>query len=206
MLDGIWGQLFGRGAAEAAQHLGSENPELQQSLHVLGRVQQHLHGKWLHLQRSRIACSIHLRHPARGLLRCTEPMIGPCMICERPVCLEHAAVVIESADAVCLGCIEAARQHRAAAPRGNNSAPHAAVDEDEEEEEQYLKKRRFLRRLKLRGTPTEAEINAAFRREAAKTHPDQAVGKQKKATAHKRFVLLGEARDWLIKNLHRKAA
>jgi DnaJ-class molecular chaperone len=63
-----------------------------------------------------------------------------------------------------------------------------------------------MRRLKLAGEePTEEEIKAAFRREAAKAHPDRVPPEGRKA-AHDKFVGLGEAKDWLLANKKRKAA
>ena len=49
------------------------------------------------------------------------------------------------------------------------------------------------------------EIQQAFKREAAKAHPDRQPADQKDK-AHKRFVELGTARDWLLERARKDAA
>lgn len=186
----------------ARQFFGQQRSPAQEGYHayayrVLTRVQQLLAGPWHAAQTTHLPCAVHFRRQGDGaLLRCTEPMTGACSVCNRPACLSHAMVGLENGELICLGCVEIARQ--------NLGTPPDARESGNGDDFERLK-RKHLRRLRLTGDPGEAEILAAFRREAAKAHPDKQP-EGRKAQAHKRFVLLGEARDWLVENLRRSAA
>ena len=184
----------------ARQFFGQQRSPAQEGYHanayrVLTRVQQLLAGPWRAAQVTHLPCAVHFRRQDGALLRCTEPMSGACSVCKRPVCLSHAMVALESGDLICLGCVEIARQ--------NLGAPPDARESGGDDFERI--KRGHMRRLHLTGEPGEAEILSAFKREAAKAHPDKQP-EARKDQAHKRFVQLGTARDWLIENLHRSAA
>lgn len=202
--------LLGQVIGQAADRLPFDNPETQLRVRLLAKLQQHLSGQWKMAGRTGIACTLRQRDQHGRILKCVEPMAGTCIACRNPVCVHHAAPVLENGDLICFACIEFARQTRVKngeqAPngagrdseRGTESAEERSASDDE------LRKK-YLKRLKLTGDPTDDEIKAAFRREAAKAHPDRAPA-DKKDKAHAKFVALGEAKDWLLKNCRKKAA
>ena len=210
---GIFSQIFG----QAADHLPIDNPEVAQAVRVLSKLQMHLQGKWRQAQHMGMHCEQHVRNQFGEHLRCVEPMSGTCAACRRPVCLHHSAIVAENGDLICFACIGVAQKvARAESTRGatdysepqgekakGNQGPKTQSGPSPEDLEKLRKK--YLKRLKLTGEPAEDEIRAAFRREAAKAHPDRAPAAQREK-AHKTFVGLGEARDWLLQNLNKKAA
>lgn len=195
-IPGIIGQAIGHAVQQAGEHAAVDDPEVRQAMGILGRVQQHLYGKWRDAQHSRVACAVRVNHPQFGPLRCTEPMMGACVACTHPVCLEHASVTIATGDAICFACIELVRTKRAEQPRAQAPPPGAAPSPEDEKKI----RRKHMRALGLKGHPTEKEIQAAFRNKAAKTHPDKAKPGPARDKAHHKFVALGTARDWLIEH------
>jgi hypothetical protein len=185
----------------ARQIFGQQRSPDQEGYHahayrVLTRVQQLLAGPWRAAQSTQLPCAVHFRRGDGVLLRCTDPMTGACSVCRRPACLSHALVGLEKGELICLGCVEIARQHLGAPPDARGSGTGEGFER---------LKRKHMRRLHLTDEPTEADILSAFKREAAKAHPDKQPDERKRQ-AHKRFVLLGESRDWLLDHLHRSAA
>lgn len=197
-LQSLVSQLFGA----ASEHLPIDDPEVAQAVRVISRVQMHLQGSWRHAQRMGISCEQHVRNARGELLRCIDQMSGTCVACRRPVCLHHAALVPESGDLLCFSCVGVAQ--KVARERGASPGPQPGATEKPSEDFEKLR-RKYLKRLKLSGDPTEEEIKAAFRREAAKAHPDRAPA-DKRQKAHEKFVALGEARDWLLEHARKRAA
>lgn len=200
----LFSQIFGA----ASDHLPIDDPEVAQMVRVMSRVQMHLQGRWQQAQRMGISCEQHVRSSRSEVLRCVEPMGGTCVACRRPVCLHHCALVPDSGDLLCFGCIglaqKSARERATAEPP--NSEPSSSRSSSSSDAEDYEKlRKKYLRRLKLTGEPTEEEVKAAFKREAAKSHPDRAPAEKRKK-AHEKFVALGEARDWLLENMRKRAA
>ena len=208
---GIFSQIFG----QAAEHLPIDDPEMAQAVRLISKVQMHLQSTWRHAQRTGIHCEQQVRSPHGETLRCVEGMSGTCIACRRPVCLYHSAMVPENGDLLCFGCVGAAqRAARETAssskakdynepPPGRSRTETPSSGSAAEDTDKLRKK--FLRRLKLTANPTEAEIKSAFKREAAKAHPDKAPAGQRDK-AHEKFVSLGEARDWLLADLQRREA
>ena len=190
-LNGLLSQVFGQASATVV----TSDPETTVAIRVLGRVQAHVFGRWREAQRQGLECEMHFAPPGAESRKCTQPMIGLCSVCHRPVCLSHSAVHLETGTPLCFGCIELARQVN---QRGGGPPPGTAA-------EQAKLRRKHLRRLKLSGQPSESEILTAFRRIAAQTHPDR-VPAERKARAHKQFVALGASRDWLLNDLKSTAA
>jgi len=206
---GIFSQIFG----QAADHIPIDNPEVAQAVRMMSKMQMHLQGKWRQAQHMGMHCEQQVRSPFGEQLRCVEPMSGTCVACRRPVCLHHCALVPENGDLLCFACIGAAQKvARSDSQRGSKdyAEPQDAKQKSSRaepraaEDDQKLRKK-FMRRLKLTGEPTAEEIRSAFKREAAKAHPDRAPLDQRDK-AHEKFVALGEARDWLLNNLTKKAA
>lgn len=200
----LFSQLFGA----ASEHLPIDDPEVAQMVRVMSRMQMHLQGQWKQAQRMGISCEQHVRNPRGEVLRCVEPMGGTCVACRRPVCLHHCAIVPDSGDLLCFGCIglsqKAARERGPAEPPKSGHAGSSSAQAGEAEDFDKLRKK-YLRRLKLSGDPTEEEVRAAFKREAAKAHPDRQPA-DKRQKAHEKFVALGEARDWLLEHMRKRAA
>lgn len=194
-LDTLLSQVFGQAAAQVT----TSDPETTVAIRILGRVQAHVFGRWRMAQRQGLGCELHFAPPGQPAARCRQPMIGLCSVCQRPVCLSHAAVHLETGTPLCFGCIELARSVTAQGHRSASAPPQA------DEQERTKLRRKHLRRLRLKGHPTEAEILAAFKRLAARAHPDrQPPGQQ--AVATKRFKALGQSRDWLLSELKAQAA
>lgn len=205
-ISSLFSQLFG----QAAEHLPIDDPEIAQAVRVLSRVQMHLQTSWRQAQRMGIHCEQQVRNPTGDVLRCVEPMGSTCVACRRPVCLFHSALVPETGDLLCFSCIgvaQGAARERATSRGATDYSQKASAGrgrvEPQDDSEKLRKK--YLRLLKLTGTPTEEEIRAAFKREAAKAHPDR-VAPEKRQKAHEKFVSLGQAKDWLISDLKKKAA
>jgi len=211
----LFSQLFG----QAAEHLPIDDPEMAQAVRILSKVQMHLQTNWRHAQRMGVHCELQVRGAHGDMLRCVEPMANTCVACRKPVCLYHSAAVPETGDLICFGCIglaqQACAQNRTGrapndygqpgnAPRGGASSGNGNARASAQEDEEKLR-RKYMKRLKLTGEPTESEIKTAFKREAAKAHPDR-VPPERRQKAHEKFVGLGEARDWLLANMKRKAA
>lgn len=188
-LNDIISQVIG----EFSQGITFEDPVRTAATRVLGRMQQHLFGRWAAASLTRISCSVRTR-TAGGFAVCKSTMAGTCVACLSPVCLAHGAVMIDSGELICFGCIEGARQQRAGSAQQVNKEDDKKIH------------RKYMRWLKLKGEPTEQEIRAAFKREAAKVHPDRMQDEKQRAEAEARFKELGQARDWLIAHLPRRAA
>lgn len=168
------------------------------AVRIVGRIQEHLFGRWAAAQQTRLRCAVAFRDFRTGaIVGCSTPMSAACMVCGQPVCLDHAAVLVEQGDLCCFGCIELAKQARGAVP--------AEATTVEDEAERKLRQR-YLRLLKLTGEPDEEEIRVAYKREAAKWHPDRHQGAAKKKKAEARFKEIGQARDYLISRAERRAA
>lgn len=198
----LFSQIFG----QAADHLPIDNPEVAQAVRLISKMQMHLQGPWRHAQHMGIHCEQQARSPLGDSLRCTESMAGTCVACRKPVCLFHAAVVPENGDLLCFSCVGVA-QKAARSGANQKQAPndYASSSKEPPREDEEKLRRKFMKRLKLTGDPSEAEIRAAFKREAAKAHPDR-VPPEQRDRAHQKFVGLGEARDWLLANMRKRAA
>lgn len=206
-ISSLFSQLFGH----AAEHIPVDDPEFAQAIRVLSKVQMHLQSTWKHGQRMGLHCEQQVRSQNGELLRCVEPMASTCVACRRPVCLFHSAMVPETGDLICFSCIGGAQQTAKARAAGRGPTDYSQAGsssksrtETPSEDEEKLR-RKHLKRLKLTGEPTEDEIKAAFKREAAKAHPDR-VPPERRQKAHEKFVGLGEARDWLLAHQRKKAA
>ena len=190
--------LLSRAFGQASAAVVTENPETTVAIRIIGCIQAHVFGRWREAQRQGIGCALHFVAPDSTGRRCGQPMVGLCSVCERPVCLNHCTIHVQSGTPVCLGCIELARQvtARGGAQTATGTASGADIAK---------LRRKYLRSLKLKGRPAEAEILAAFKREAARIHPDR-VPESRKEAATKRFKELGVARDWLLEQLQNRAA
>lgn len=112
---------------------------------------------------------------------CGEPAIAACVACHRTTCLGHA-YVSSSARVLCDACAE-------------GKAPHVAAQPKQADESKL--RRAHLKTLGLSDPFTEAQLNAAFRKMAAKHHPDRQRDEAKKAVAQKHFVTVQQAYEWL---------
>lgn len=208
-LSSIFSQIFG----QAAEHLPIDDPRVAQAVRLVSKMQMHLQSTWGQAQRMGIHCEQKVRTPTGEVLRCVEPMASTCVACRRPVCLFHSAIVPDSGDLICFFCIGAAQKAAQARSAGQGPTDYTQAGAGGQSSRSEAKsaaddeklRKKYLKRLKLTGDPTEDEIKAAFKREAAKAHPDR-VAPDKRAKAHEKFVGLGEARDWLLARKGRKAA
>ncbi len=191
--------LLSLAVGQASRQFVGVDPTTTAVVRMAGRLQEHVFGRWRAAGETRLPCAVRFQAHNGTVGVCTAAMIGACICCEYPVCIEHANVSLATGDPICFGCIELARQARASTPRGAPQSTQVNV-----EQERKLR-RKYLRMLKLKGQPSEDEIRQAFKREAAKAHPDRQPAADKDK-AHKRFVELGTARDWLLERARKDAA
>jgi hypothetical protein len=119
---------------------------------------------------------------------CKRNAVGPCVVCQRATCLEHSFV---SSDAyvACFHCVKklssASAGPQAAAPPPPKEASPKPID--------FRKK--HLLTLGLKDPVSSDEIRAAFKKLAAKHHPDR--HPNRRAAAEKKFKELNSAYQWL---------
>lgn len=111
---------------------------------------------------------------------CSGPAVSACLSCNRPTCLEHA-YVSSAAKVMCDSCVEGRSARPSSPPPVDETKVRAA----------------HLKTLGLSFPFTDAELHAAFRKVAAKHHPDREPVEAKKAAAQKRFVAAQQAYEWL---------
>jgi hypothetical protein len=182
-----------------AQEFRTTDPVTDRFIRYLAMLQAQAFGRWSHVARSGVRCTVRFRPPGGPILDCTSPAIGGCVACQQPCCLEHS-MVSKAGEAICMACV-----YQLVSESKPASEPPPRVEQPDEDESQDKLRRRYLRVLGLKGTPTPEQIRAAFRRKAAKEHPDR-FPPDKRPAQEKKFKRLGEARDWLLKHLHREAA
>ena len=206
-VDSILSQLLG----QAAQALPMEDPRVRKCVHYLSQLQGQLFGPWAQVGRSGITCTVRYRRPDGVFIGCNEPAISGCMVCGQGVCLDHS-LVAATGEVVCRGCVDTMRRQvygTGPRPQPGPEPPTSSrgVDMDDEYEgyEDRRERRKHLRRLGLRGYPSANEIRAAYRKAAAKAHPDRHPS-HKRDVANRKFVRLGESKDWLLDHLDEEAA
>lgn len=123
---------------------------------------------------------------------CHRAAAGTCVICHKPTCLAHAFV---SGDAYlsCHQCV-----HEAAVARGGAGPTHAGPRPTPGPSPDDLRKK-YLKMLGLKEGASHEDIRAAFKKLAAKHHPDRARDAVKRAVAEKKFKEINEAFQWLTK-------
>jgi hypothetical protein len=184
-------QMLGR----AAQEMRTTDPITDRAIHFLAQIQSQAFGRWSHVSRSGVRCTVRFRPPGGPMIDCTNPAIAGCVACGQPVCLGHA-MVSGSGEAVCMACV-----YQLVSERKAPQEPQVPVSDEEEDK----LRRKHLRALGLKGNPSEQEIRAAFTKRAAKEHPDR-YPPARRAAQERKFKRLGNARDWLIEHLHKEAA
>jgi hypothetical protein len=181
----------------AAQEFRTTDPTTDRFIHYLAQLQAQAFGRWAHVARSGVRCTVRFRPPGGPVLDCTSPGIGGCVACGQPCCLQHS-MVSASGECVCMACI-----YKLVSGSKTASEPPPRVDPHPDDQDKL--RRQYLRALKLKGNPSADEIRAAFKRRAADEHPDRFPPAKRRAQERK-FKKLGQARDWLLKNLHQEAA
>lgn len=152
-------------------------------------------------------------------VRCEKASSCECAICHAPFCIEHAMHAFQTADAVCLHCVNeyaAFVEARGVLPGRAARAPvnpfaadgvgRKRAEPPSAEDGIAARRRACLKVLGLDDDATEDEIKAAFKNLAKKYHPDRASGEAAKKKAHSKFVQVSAAYEWLIKNGGRQAA
>lgn len=145
---------------------------------------------WLPYLSSGRSCAVPTQ--AGSPLPCRRSAIAPCSACERPCCLQHAAVD-QHGGAICYVCVgEIMRVHRArqgAPPPGPNAdrQPHVPPDAQE------LRIKQALKVLGLKRGSSWAEIKQTHRKLSAKLHPDRQRNEAAKVRAEERFKAVQSA-------------
>jgi hypothetical protein len=165
-------------------------------------MQAHVMLRWRPVVESGILCSTRQRNLRTNQVEaCRAPAIGSCGFCRQPVCLHHA-LVGQNADLICRTCL--AEYMRIVQARGGGAPPPAAEPQRSPAEQEIFDRRRYLRTLGLKEPVSWAIIHAAFRRKAARSHPDHAKP-AKRAEAETKFKQINEAYQWL-RSRYEKAA
>jgi hypothetical protein len=189
-LQGVLSQMLGR----AAQEMRTTDPVTDRSIHFLAQIQAQAFGRWAHVSRSGVRCTVRFLPPSGAMIDCTSPAVGGCVACGQPVCLGHA-MVSGSGEVVCMACVYKVVSERKSS-RGSPT-PHQEGDEKI--------RRKHLRTLGLEGSPAESEIRAAYKSRAARAHPDR-YSPSKRDAQERKFKRIGQAKDWLLEHLHLEAA
>jgi hypothetical protein len=147
---------------------------------------------WLPFLLTGIPCEVVQRHPTLGIgIPCTNPSIAACLVCRKPVCLDHAFVA-RSGQTVCFPCIKQDVDDHAAAPaphRGHSPHPGTAPPHEDPARrydpppppppppppDPTLPARLQAARkvLKVKRTASWAEVEAAYKDLLRKHHPDR---------------------------------
>lgn len=186
------GSMLSQLLGQAAQSVGIGDPAFERSFHFLAQLQTQAFGPWVQVARSGIGCSVRFRTPDGKVIPCRNAAMGACAVCGNPVCCEHVFAA-STGEAVCRACV-----HHAASQFKQARSPDDVLRTPDVDDKRLRKA--YLKRLGLVGSPAAEEIREAYKRMAAKHHPDR-FPEQKKRQAHERFIKLGEARDWLLERL-----
>lgn len=207
--------LISQVLGHAAQNVSTNDPITDRMLHFFARLQSQAFGPWSSIARSGMTCAVRFRpQGAPTVLHCSNPAIGGCIACGQPTCLEHA-LVSASGEIVCRGCVDDVRiragRHPGARSGHVGPSPESGAGSASSAVEEHDKLRRmFLRRLKLKGSPSASQINAAYRKLAVQHHPDkfpsEKFSARRRRAEERKFKELSEAKDWLLSDLERRAA
>jgi hypothetical protein len=158
-------------------------------------VQGHIVRRWHVVISQGRPCGLRPRSPVSGQFeQCLAPAIGICGCCGAPVCLGHA-LIGQRADLLCTACLS--DYVRIVSARANVARQAEPVDES-------MLRRAHLRTLGLRDGASWQAIHAAFRKKAARMHPDRAKP-GKRAEAEAKFKALSAAYEWLRPRYERAA-
>jgi hypothetical protein len=200
--ESILSQLFGRAVHQVAQE--QTDPLTRMVMQWVADMQAHAMLRWRPVVESGMACSLRPKNPRTGAFElCRAPAIAACGICRRPVCLHHA-LIGQNADVLCNACLSdfvRIVQARGAVPPAGSQPPEPPLSPIEQETQT---RRKHLRTLGVKEPITWAIIHAAFRRKAARWHPDHAKP-AKRAEAEAKFKQINEAYQWL-RSRYEKAA
>lgn len=183
--------LLGKALGQALQGLHTKDPLLQELQGWSARLIEHAPGKWRAVIMSGFACDI----PAPRGGPCTHPAVGACVVCRKPTCLAHA-LISAGADVVCFRCVKDAQVAAGTAPQG---AAQASIDP-------AAQARAHLKTLGLGPNATLEEVQRAFRKLAAKYHPDKAKTPAKREAAEAKFKKYSESYHWLERHLSAQRA
>jgi hypothetical protein len=143
---------------------------------------QHAILKWSGALMGGFKCSFHGS--------CRRSAIGPCVACQKPICLEHAFISIDAIP-ICFECVKniaPQAQARPQQPPGPSSNASAAEQ-----------RKADLKTLGLREDASLEDIRAAFKKLAAKCHPDRVRDPVKRAVAERKFKEINAAFQRLSK-------
>jgi hypothetical protein len=191
-MPGPFESLFGQFVGRLAENFSTGNPVWDEIVRGMARFSEHASGRWSQVGAAGIRCTTHLRMPDGEVNACVAPAIAACMSCGQPVCLAHAFVNV-TGEVCCGTCIHTKLL------QGDPKQPPPPAPPPQEDRGALRKK--YLRMLKLRGRVTAEDVNKAFRKLAAATHPDK--HPEDRAGAEARFKELGKAKDWLLEDLKR---
>lgn len=184
--------LLGKAIGQALQGIQTKDPLLVELQGWSSRLVEHAPGRWRAVIQSGIACAIPT--PQGG--SCKRPAVGACVVCRQPTCLAHA-LVSAGADVVCHRCVRAAQVAAGTAPQ--EQVAQAPIDPK-------AIARAHLKELGLSEDATLEQVQKAFRKLAAKYHPDKAKTPAKKIAAEEKFKKISAAFHWLDKYMSTQKA
>lgn len=187
-LSSLISQAFGR----VAQTVETTDPVTTRAFRFVGAIQAHAFSTWSDIGRTGMRCTVRYRTDGEEKAhRCESSSASACTVCRGPVCFDHGLFGVDGT-VICRSCVEAARlvgEARAVPPEAS-AKDHSAT------------RRQHLRTLGLKRAATAEQVKSAYRKLAARYHPDK-VPEAKKAAATAKFVAIGQAKDWLLADFER---
>lgn len=164
-----------------------------------------------------IPCEVLYRNAQTQVgVPCTSPAIAACAVCRKPVCLDHS-FVSRMAQAICFGCVQQGITDHApkipwpAGTRGNPAHPGSPPDPatpspghgsgqqapppDPPPAPLDVRLAAARKVLRVKRSATFGEVQAAYKREALKWHPDR----NRAPDARERFIAATAAYELLKK-------
>lgn len=196
-----WEVLFGQVVTRIAQGFRGDDKASQFYMESLGRLGRHMVGSWGGVTATGMVCACRsIRNPKRP---CPLPAAGPCLHCNKLVCIAHAMVTPQTPALLCAECVKEAFPEAGAIWRQDARDRQDAAERGEDRSEDALRKK-HLETLGLDELATIEEIREAQRKAAKRYHPDRQRDVRRRTIAERAMKAVNEAAAWLI--AHEEAA
>lgn len=148
--------------AAFSPRIETKDPYFNELAQYAARVQAYALGPWQAVAKLELRCVVR----AKNAPACPHPAVGKCELCKEASCLAHSAV-LPNGSVVCMACL--ARCGKIFFEQQAKRGADAATETERAGREKDLQ----VLGLSPTPAPTPAEIRSAFRRAAAKWHPDK---------------------------------